>query len=191
MRRGRANVWKQPLLRQMYLTESESFWWYSYVCRTCDGCSSFWEIFCNSNLMTGHLRFPASMLDESFYKLAMRHGLKYTDFIHPCAFAGYAPFMFAGRLVVVVMLPTKSENVPWRVKTLYDGPFLSWFKTLFCNDFAFIIYMNILVCIICLIYYSNIFFLFQTQDLRNQPGHHSLVNLHKVKKKTHKIMFLF
>lgn len=59
--------------------------------------------------MTGHLRFPASMLDESFYKLAMRHGLKYTDFIHPCAFAGYAPFMFAGRLVVIVMLPAKRK----------------------------------------------------------------------------------
>lgn len=59
--------------------------------------------------MTGHLRFPVSMLDESFYKLAMRHGLKYTDFIHPCAFTGYAPFMFAGRLVVVVMPPANYD----------------------------------------------------------------------------------
>ena len=47
--------------------------------------------------MTGRLRLPASMLDESFYKLSIRHGLKYMDYIHPCAFGAYTPFMFAGR----------------------------------------------------------------------------------------------
>lgn len=118
----------------------------------------FWDIFWNSNLMTGHLRFPVSMLDESFYKLAMRHGLKYTDFIHPCAFTGYAPFMFAGRLVVVVMPPA---NMIWNCggkNKLYDGPFSRRIQTLFCYYLAFIINMNILVFTFYWTFYS-IFFL--------------------------------
>lgn len=81
--------------------------------------------------MTGHLRFPVSMLDESFYKLAMRHGLKYTDFIHPCAFTGYAPFMFAGRLVVVVMPPANYDLKLRGKNKLYDGPFQGEFKPCF------------------------------------------------------------
>lgn len=118
----------------------------------------FWGIFWNSNLMTGHLRFPVSMLDESFYKLAMRHGLKYTDFIHPCAFTGYAPFMFAGRLVVVVMPPANYDLKLRREKQIVWWSFSRRIQTMFCYYLAFIINMNILVFTFYWTFYSIFFF---------------------------------